>query len=184
MTQKRTTRDETTAKQRTCLAQALRLLGRRALTAQALAAQLAIDGYPDDSISQAMAQITTWGYINDERLGESVVAAAVRQKKGPAWLRQQLSRRQVPPNIAHRCIESLADDALILACDLLERRFDAEKLADPRTAQRAMRLLQRRGFDGSTCVSAVRRMAARGSPRGANSVASMRVDTDDDPQAL
>lgn len=137
------------------MAQALRLLGRRALTDQALQEALAEDGYTSDDILTAMTQIRTWGYINDERLGDSVVAAAVRRKKGPAWLRQQLKSRKVPSAIASRCVEALADDAVQLAQDTLTRRFDAQQLREPRTALRALRLLQRRGFDGATCRQAL-----------------------------
>lgn len=141
---------------------ALRLLGRRALTDGALQALLTEEGYPPADIDATMAQIRTWGYINDDRLGESVVAAAVRRKKGPAWLRQELSRRQVPQQIANRCVESLSEDALVLAQDLLQSRFGPEQLKDPRTALRAMRLLQRRGFTVSTCVAALKSASALG----------------------
>ena len=156
MSQKSTTRDETAAKQRPCLAHALRLLNRRALSDQALQELLALEAYEPEDIEAAMAQIRAWGYINDERLGESVVAAAVRQKKGPAWLRQQLVRKRVPPAIASRCAGALKDDAPSLAQEILLRRFGAAKLADARTVLRAMRLLQRRGFDGGTIRAALR----------------------------
>lgn len=142
------------------MAQALRLLGRRALTDQSLQDALAEDGYEPHDILTAMAQIRTWGYINDERLGDSVVAAAVRRKKGPAWLRQQLRSRKVPISIASRCLETLQDDAQALAQDILSKRFGAEQLAEPRTALRALRLLQRRGFDGGTCRKALERARA------------------------
>jgi regulatory protein len=153
--QKSTTRHETAAKQRPCLAHALRLLTRRALSDQTLQAELAEAAYAPEDIEAAMVQIRAWGYINDERLGESVVAAAVRQKKGPAWLRQQLGKRRVPHDIASRCADALTNDAQALAQDVLLRRFGAAKLADARTALRAMRLLQRRGFDGSTIRQAL-----------------------------
>ena len=162
MPQKSTTQHETAAKQRPCLAHALRLLTRRALSDQALQQELAQAAYAPEDIEAAMVQIRAWGYINDERLGESVVAAAVRQKKGPAWLRQQLGKRHVPTSIASRCVDALQGDAQTLAQEVLLRRFGAAKLADARTALRAMRLLQRRGFDGSTIRQALQTVRQNG----------------------
>lgn len=163
MYSKTTTRREPAAKQRPCIATALRLLGRRALTDSALQSLLAEEGYAQEDVAAAMTQVRTWGYINDDRLGESVVAAAVRRKKGPAWLRQQMAQREVPHDVAARCLHALSDDALALATDVVASRFDAAKLADPRTAVRAMRLLQRRGFDLSTCRAAIKSVGATGS---------------------
>ena len=114
MTQKPTLPDEIAAKRPSCLAHALRLLGKRALSDQALGDALAQEQYDPADISAALAQIRTWGYINDARLGESVVATAQRQKKGPAWLQQQLNRRQLPAAEIRRCFGFAGRDKIAM----------------------------------------------------------------------
>lgn len=166
MTQKSTLPDETAAKPRPCLAQALRLLNRRAMSDQALQDELALAGYDATDIGAALAQMRTWGYINDTRLGESVVAAAQRQKKGPAWLHQQLSRRKLPQPVVSQCMAALRSDSAQLAQDTLMRRFGAAKLADSPTALRAMRLLQRRGFDFDVIRDAIKVVSRANGPDG------------------
>jgi regulatory protein len=166
VTQKPTLPDEIAAKRRSCLAHALRLLGKRALSDQALGDALAQEQYDPADISAALAQIRTWGYINDARLGESVVATAQRQKKGPAWLQQQLKRRQLPADVVTSSLATLRQDSGQMAQDILTRRFGAQQLAEARTAMRAMRLLQRRGFDLDVIYKAIKAVKSGPSAQG------------------
>jgi SOS response regulatory protein OraA/RecX len=163
-------RHDSDGQPRTCVAQALRHLQRRALSRQALARRLAADGHTPTDIEAAIAQVVAWGYVNDHRLAESTLAAAERRRRGPAWLSQRLRQEGVPAAVAEASVQKARESAPQGALALLQGRFDAAELADARIAQRALRLLQRRGFAPGTCFAALQ--AARAASPGARAEAT------------
>jgi regulatory protein len=176
VTQKFSTRDEPAAATRPCLAQALRLLNRKPMSAQDLTERLTSDGYDPEAIAAALEQMRTWGYINDARLGDATVASAVRRKKGPAWLKDQLRRRGIDHAIVTESVAAIQHEAPALAIEILRSRFGAAALNESRTVLRAMRLLQRRGFDGACIRQALKAVAQE-------AVSSDLLDTMDDDSA-
>lgn len=147
-------------KTKACLALALRLLSRKPRSHHDLQVALAQEGHEAHEVAAAMGQVVAWGYINDERLGDVAQASAQRRKKGPLWLREQLRQHGLPHAVVQEQVAAHAAQAPALAQEILASRFGGNALADSRTVLRAMRLLQRRGFDGAVIRQALRQARA------------------------
>ena len=145
---------------------ALRLLGSRTRSQHDLRDALVAAGHSADDVAAVLRQVLAWGYVNDARLGDVAQASAERRKKGPLWLREQLRQRHLPADVVQQQVAAHARCAPALAEEILASRFGGRALADSRTALRAMRLLQRRGFDGAVIRAALRRAKAQ-VPEGA-----------------
>lgn len=141
----------------TAQALALRLLLGRPLSARQLYDKLVDKGFAHDSARAALDSMRDYGYIDDAKLAEMMRASAARQGKGPAWIKQQLSRRGVAGHLIAEAAKLPDDEALEQATALVRRRFAKPGMASDRKMQaRVLRFLASRGFGAQTAYAAVR----------------------------
>jgi len=141
---------------------ALAMLGRKALSVAELKAKLAANGYDQETIDRVIIQCREWGYLDDRRLAEAVIAEGVELKHhGPMRIRQRLRARKIDPDLVEQAERKLAPGQpplLEQALAALKTKERAYARLTPEVARRRMTaFLQRRGFDFDTIREAMRR---------------------------
>ncbi len=140
---------------------AMRMIGRRALSRGMLAERLARKGYDPEHIDGVVGRLSERGLLDDDAFGRLVVRAELQRKPaGARLLRHKLAQKKVPRELADRLLgEELAERDLVAeARDLAERRLRtaAMQRCDRATRQRRLwSLLGRRGFDVDTIRAAL-----------------------------
>ncbi len=141
---------------------ALKLLNRRAMSAQQLTRRLLDKGYGHPTILRVISRLTDLGLLNDRQLGESLISAAVaREAAGPRLLKAKLLQRGLKPELVEQLIDQFApsrEDAIAQAAELAHRVIDAmqDRSCDPRSLKRRLwQRLARRGFSPDVIRAAV-----------------------------
>ena len=148
---------------------AARSLEARSRSTEELRRRLGAAGYRTDLVEDAIARLTTLGYLDDEAFARAWVESRDRaHPRGERALRAELRRKGVAAEVVAAIIEDLAspgpggsgeagagagpDD--VAAARLLERR-GASVMRDPDRRKRrakAYALLARSGFDPEVCA--------------------------------
>ncbi|MDW8105959.1 MAG: regulatory protein RecX [Armatimonadota bacterium] len=134
------------------VAQALRWLRYRDLSAQELAQRLQARGYTAVEIEETLAWLRAEGYLSDERLSARLIERyTVEQPSGRMRIVQEFTRRGLAAPV-------LEEDEETRAVRALQQRFgEPPATADPRQAARWFRFLLQRGFEAETAQNALRR---------------------------
>lgn len=128
--------------------QLIRLLSRRELSsAQALKKLLERD-IPEDDAQAAITWCIEADYINDRRWAEGRVRALVRKKKSNLFIRQKLAQE----GLAQELIQEALPPEEVQA-EALHRLLSGRDLSDPKTRQKVIQSLQRKGFPISMILS-------------------------------
>jgi regulatory protein len=108
----------------------------------------------------AVEQCVEQCLIDDEAYARSFVQARIARGHGPRRIRQDLAARGIAPEIAETALTAAeqADEELhTRVCQgQLEKRYDADALADTATRAKATRWLLGRGFAHGQVESAIR----------------------------
>lgn len=141
------------------LARAYAYLSRRDRTTREMRQHLRKGaGAEEDVIEAAIAQLTERGYLDDSRYAQFFVED---RRKLDSWGSERIRRRLLELGIDRETVELACrqeDDEreLIAALTLLRRRVKLIIPEDPRSKQRALALLMRRGYPQSVAYDAVR----------------------------
>jgi regulatory protein len=139
---------------RTIKSQAIRLLARREYSRSELEEKLAAKGADKDELRSVLDELTSLGFISDERY-----ARAVANQKAGRYSRRSiaggLKARGVGPDAIDLALSEAdgSDESTLLA--LWERRFGRVP-ADEREKARQVRFLQSRGFALSAILKLLR----------------------------
>ena len=137
------TREELEKAYQTTLSDAAKQLSYRGLSAKVLREKLLKKGHSEDAADYALAWLTERKLLDDSRFAEATVHSYGRRGYGALRIRQELKRRGVSRADAEAAMEEYTPDFAVL------RSLLAKKLrngADPKSVQRAVAYLQRRGF--------------------------------------
>ena len=106
-------------------------------------------GYPDSVISDALALLKEYGYLNDARFAESFTRSYMKTKSRDAIVRE-LSHKSLDLDDIYGIVDQVYEDN---DCDedevisnLIEKKFRGQDMSDERVRRRAVNLLLRHGF--------------------------------------
>ncbi|MFW6156111.1 MAG: regulatory protein RecX [Armatimonadota bacterium] len=155
MTEKRARHPE----YREAKAAAIRLLAHRARTRGYLEQRLRGKGLAAEAVEEALGDLESAGYVNDEQYARDRIDALLRKsKQGPFALTHKLVQEHVDGDIAERVVhETLRDEDLSeWAREVAAERSRRLRDLDPETARRRLYgYLKRRGFSNDHCMNAV-----------------------------
>lgn len=136
----------------------LALLARRDLTAAELSARLGRKSHSPEEISAAIDDLLAAGAIDERRVAEVVVRAALRRHHGRARALQALAQRGIPSPLAREVVADAFDplDEESLVDAVLARRLRDDS-ADPRVVRRVHGQLVRLGYSSGAIAAAFRR---------------------------
>jgi regulatory protein len=140
------------------LAEAFKYLGPRERTVAEVRAYLVRRSANVALIEAALSQLSEQGYLDDARYARCF---AEDRRNLDGWGSERIYRRLlelgVDSELAHSCSESQdPEEEMQRALDLLGRKVRVAPY-DPRSRQRAVELLLRRGYDSDVAYKAVRR---------------------------
>jgi regulatory protein len=140
-------------------AAAIRLLAHRARTRGYLEQRLRGKGLAAEAVEEALGDLESAGYVNDEQYARDRIDALLRKsKQGPFALIHKLVQDHVDGDIAERVVhETLRDEDLSeWAREVAAERSERLRDLDPGTVRRRLYgYLKRRGFSDGHCMSAV-----------------------------
>jgi regulatory protein len=141
---------------------ALRMLGRAPRTEREIRDRLLTRGFVPNAVEGALERLRRVSLLDDRAFVRAYLHSEVPRRRGMMLLAATLKKRGVPPLLLEELDQLLGEDP-----DLVERELDREegraraalaqiarragsrKAVDPRTGQRMMGALVRRGFDWS-----------------------------------
>ena len=136
---------------------AMHLLTDMARTESQLRDKLKRNMYPEDVISQAIAYVKSFGYINDERYVRNYIECRC-QSKSRRQLEQELQfRKGVSPELIQQVYEELEPvDQCELIRKHLEKKHYRNAEADDRQKRSVIASLARKGFCMSDIISVMK----------------------------
>ena len=124
--------------------QALSLLKKRVLSNRQLRAKLRESEHDEAVINETLSYLSECGYLNDERLIDTLLDKARRESRGSLWLEQSLRERQLDGPEGSVAQATLEQEEPTLARTAITKRY-ASPLS-PADSRRASQYLGRRGF--------------------------------------
>jgi len=132
---------------------ALRLLGTREYSRLELERKLAAYEEEPGSLAAALDDLQAKGFINEQRVLESVVYRRA-DKLGVARIQRELQSKGLPPELVTNAVTDLRRTELARAQAVWRKRFGAAA-ADPKERARQARFLAARGFAGDAIRRAI-----------------------------
>ena len=123
---------------------ALRLLGQREHTRLELERKLVRYEEEPGTLAQALDELQSKGYLNEQRAAESLVHRRAGQY-GALRLRQEMQGKGLARELIDQALAGLRDSELLRAREVWRRRFDTAPQTAPERAKQ-MRFLLARGF--------------------------------------
>ena len=136
----------------------LRLLSYRDHSSKELIAKLIQKGHKREYSENAVAKLSEYGYVNDERYAENL-ANSLLERKGMNTnaVKSELIRKGISRDISDNIVESLDIDPVLRIIDLLNTKY-SRKISDEKGVRRTVAALQRIGYRWSDINSAFRRL--------------------------
>ena len=136
----------------------LRLLSYRDHSRKELIAKLIQKGHKREYSENAVAKLSEYGYVNDERYAENL-ANSLLERKGMNTnvVKSELIRKGISRDISDNIVESLDIDPVLRIIDLLNTKY-SRKISDEKGVRRTVAALQRLGYRWSDINSAFRRL--------------------------
>lgn len=142
---------------------AYRLLAYRGRSVRELRDRLKQKEFSPDTISQVVEELTSLGYLDDEKFARDYGGSLARNKKvGPRYILQSLARKGVKREIARTAVSELFSDPA-------DEEREIKKLVEEKSAvykksltplqkkKRIYNLLIRRGFSHHAVMQAISR---------------------------
>jgi regulatory protein len=145
----RTAPDEQAGSAAAAFAAAVACLSRRDFCGAELGARLTQQGFSDEAVQAALADLAARRYLDDTRYAQQFVAAHAARGQGPLRIRRDLLACGLAAALAEAALQEHAGEQggwAQLARAARERRFGAAPPPDRREAARQARFLQYRGF--------------------------------------
>lgn len=102
-------------------------------------------------LDETLAQLTTWGYLNDQQFAEQFIRSRLRMKpKSLRLLKYELQKKGITPEAAQKAVS----DAGVLDRDsaqkvLAMQHKKIERIPEEKRRAKVYRLLQTRGFNNT-----------------------------------
>ncbi len=125
---------------------AMQLLSRRDHGEYELYQKLALKGYGEDDIQQAVNFCLDHNYLDDLRYAKSQIRQHVYKGHGERRIRQELNQKRVADSVIELALEEEPQDWSELAKQAAEKKFKGVKAQDQKEYAKQVRFLQYRGY--------------------------------------
>ncbi|KOO02814.1 recombination regulator RecX [Vibrio nereis] len=125
---------------------AIQLLSRRDHGEYELYQKLALKGYDEDDIQQAVNFCLDHNYLDDLRYAKSQIRQHVYKGHGERRIRQELNQKRVAESVIEQALEEEPQDWFELAKQAAEKKFKGAKAKDQKEYAKQVRFLQYRGY--------------------------------------
>ena len=139
---------------------ALGILSHRARAKGELRERLLRAGYAGETVSEVLARLEEFGYLDDEEFARDLARAEARKKKyGPRRILGDLRRARVDEEVAREAIEGefAGRSELEAALEIARRRYNIGGEDPGAQARRVYGFLTRRGYSADVCAEVARR---------------------------
>lgn len=142
---------------------ALALLNRREHARHELRRKL-LAALPEGEplVDEALDRLEAKGWLSDARYASARARHRAGAGQGPRRIRAELAQQGIGDAAAEDALAECDTDWTLRARDLLGRRHTPAELADPKTRNRAIAFLLRRGFDLDQARAALAMLADSG----------------------
>ncbi len=139
---------------------AIRLLARRDHSTFELTRKLQQREHGSEAIEEALADLVSANYLNDERYAELYAEQRMNHGYGPLSIRSKLAERGIDSHLVQRALRQLTVDWSEQAESVVAKRFTPHEIADTgqQSTSRIARFLQRRGFSSSDALRGLNRL--------------------------
>ncbi len=139
---------------------AIRLLARRDHSTVELTRKLRQREHGEAAIEEALADLVSANYLNDERYAELYAEQRMNHGYGPLSIRSKLAERGIDSHLVQRALKMLQVDWSEQAELAIAKRFSAHDIMDTgqQATSRIARSLQRRGFSSSDTLRGLKRL--------------------------
>ncbi|MCC2525297.1 recombination regulator RecX [Vibrio coralliilyticus] len=125
---------------------AIQLLSRRDHGEYELYQKLAMKGYEEEAIQEAVNFCLDHNYLDDLRYAKSQVRQHVYKGHGERRIRQELNQKRVSESVIEKAFEEESQDWFELAKQAAEKKFKGVKAKDQKEYAKQVRFLQYRGY--------------------------------------
>lgn len=139
---------------------AMDLLLRADHSEKELRGKLAIKGFPEDIVEEAIQYVKGFNYINDERYAENYVTYRGRGKS-KRQIKMELQRKGIDQERAEELIAEAVDEEETVM-RLIKKRIGERTVLEAEERRKLMAFFFRRGFDAELIRSALRRLEVQG----------------------
>ena len=126
---------------------AVGLLARREHSEAELRQKLKQRKYPENEISEALVQLKSYNYLDDERFVEAFVSTRQSRGQGPLKIRMELNQRGVAANLIDQHINERDQGWFDAAITVYQKKFGKKAPSDYAEKVKAWRFIQSRGFN-------------------------------------
>lgn len=139
---------------------AIRLLAKRDHSTVELTRKLRQREHDEEAIEEALADLVSANYLNDERYAELYAEQRMNHGYGPLSIRSKLAERGIDSHHVRRALQLLQVDWSEQAESAIARRFSPHEIADTgqRATSRIARFLQQRGFSSSDALRGLKKL--------------------------
>jgi regulatory protein len=125
---------------------AIQLLSRRDHGEYELYQKLAMKGYKEEAIQEAVNFCLDHNYLDDLRYAKSQIRQHVYKGHGERRIRQELNQKRVSESVIEKAFEEEPQDWFELAKQAVEKKFKGVKAKDQKEYAKQVRFLQYRGY--------------------------------------
>ncbi|ANW23990.1 recombination regulator RecX [Vibrio coralliilyticus] len=125
---------------------AIQLLSRRDHGEYELYQKLAMKGYEEEAIQEAVNFCLDHNYLDDLRYTKSQIRQHVYKGHGKRRIRQELNQKRVSESVIEKAFEEEPQDWFELAKQAAEKKFKGVKAKDQKEYAKQVRFLQYRGY--------------------------------------
>ncbi|WP_099609423.1 recombination regulator RecX [Vibrio coralliilyticus] len=125
---------------------AIQLLSRRDHGEYELYQKLAMKGYEEEAIQEAVNFCLEHNYLDDLRYTKSQIRQHVYKGHGERRIRQELNQKRVSESVIEKAFEEEPQDWFELAKQTAEKKFKGVKAKDQKEYAKQVRFLQYRGY--------------------------------------
>ncbi len=144
--------------EQTPLHYAYSLLARGDYSAARLHEKLRFKGFTSQAVTETVDTLRERGHLNDTRLARGLAERFQKQGFGRCGVWVKLQQRGLPDDVITTALSEWEEGTDIsIAAQLIQRRFSAAALKEPKTRARAYRFLLRRGYSASVAASVLGR---------------------------
>lgn len=128
---------------------AMRALEQRMQTGRELRTRLLRKGFEPETIDSAIARLTDYGYLNDERFAELWIENRLAHRpRGKRMLEQELRQKGIDRQIVDETVAGMEIDDRAAALELARKRLKSVQGHPPDEQKKKLTgILARRGFD-------------------------------------
>ncbi len=136
---------------------ALEILSRKSVSKKELSDKLSQKGYDDSIIDDAISELETLGYVNDEEYANLFLEHCMAKMWGKKKIRYEMKQKGIPEAvIAEKLSQFDEDDNLDEIKEIIISKYGNDDISDIKIKAKITRYLASRGFDFSLIDKVIR----------------------------